>query len=63
MWILRKVFYWVPFAVLSAVKWIGLAVGMIIKVLISPLLWLYRKTYDRVESGYHNLLPGCWIIA
>ncbi|MBW7997594.1 MAG: efflux RND transporter permease subunit [Candidatus Glassbacteria bacterium] len=59
--ILKAVFYWLPFALLTIVKWVGLIIGWIIKGLISPLLYLYGRLYGKVESSYERLLP--WVLA
>ena len=60
VFVLKSIFYWIPFVFLTAVKWIGLVVGGFIKILITPLLFLYDKLYGKVEKRYSQLLP--WVL-
>ena len=57
---LRAIFYWLPFALLSAIKYIALAIGFVLKAIISPLTLAYRVVYSRVEPGYSRALP--WVL-
>lgn len=56
-WAVQAFFYWIFFLALSALKWAGLIVGGLIKLLITPLLMLYSKVYGIVETRYSRLLP------
>ncbi len=59
-WVIKSLFYWLSFLLLSALKWTGLIVGGLIKLLITPLLILYRVVYGTVERRYARLLP--WVL-
>jgi len=58
--ILRVFFYWLPFGLLTVFKYIGLAVGLVVKGILYPFTLTYRLTYSRIESGYGKALP--WVL-
>jgi len=60
VFILKIFFYYLPVAVLTAIKYSGLAFGWVMGLLISPFLWLHRAVYSRLERAYGTLLA--WVL-
>ncbi|MEA2063784.1 MAG: efflux RND transporter permease subunit [Gemmatimonadota bacterium] len=58
--VLKVVVYYLPLALLSAVKWAGGAVGWLLGKLVSPLLWLHRYIYGMLEPAYGRILV--WVL-
>jgi len=57
---LRAVFYWLPFGLMTAVKYLGLGVGAVLGFIIKPLLKAHSFLYGKLEPGYGRLIR--WVL-
>ncbi len=58
--VVRALFYWLPFCILTGIKYLGLAVGMVLGFLIKPLLKTHSYFYGKLEPGYGRLIR--WVL-
>ena len=58
--VLRLIFYWIPFGILSVIKYLIQGIGRIIGFIISPLLRGHTYLYSRLESAYGRSIK--WVL-
>jgi HAE1 family hydrophobic/amphiphilic exporter-1 len=51
-WVIQLIFHFVPFAITSLIVFTFRLISKILSALFRPILWLFDKTFKRIEKAY-----------